>query len=208
LGFAGPNADAILRAQLGVAPEANDGCINKNGVTVLRLPSTVPRFQVIADCLNAEKLWRDTADSVTPVGVSPWSWLDIIAGVPTIYPSTCEAFLPQTVNLDLLGGVSFEKGCYSGQEIIARLHYLGGPKQRMYRAHVRAAQTPAPGDPIYAPDPRDRSVGTVVDARPSTEQGHDILAAINVVDVAAGSLSLRSRGESALTIMPLPYTLA
>ncbi|NOQ93275.1 MAG: folate-binding protein [Methylophaga sp.] len=77
-----------------------------------------------------------------------WDRLEIEAGLATIYPETKEKFTPQQVNLDLVNGVSFNKGCYPGQEVVARLHYLGKPSRRMFVAKVATHEQPIVGDEI------------------------------------------------------------
>jgi folate-binding protein YgfZ len=208
VGLSGPGVTACLSKQIATVPQTNGECHTSNGVTVLRIAGPHPRFQIIADIDAAKKLWSDLAASATSVGASAWAWLDIVAGVPTIYPQTFEAFLPQMANLDLLQGVSFDKGCYSGQEIIARVRYLGKVKQRMYRAHVQDAHIPAPGAPLYAADTRDQPVGTVVDAQLSPTEGYDLLAVIQLARAEAGPVCLADATGPALTIEPLPYALS
>lgn len=208
VGLSGPDVTASLSRQIGTVPQTNDDCHTSNGVTVLRLAGPYPRFQVIANIDAAKQLWAQLAASATPVGASAWAWLDIVAGIPTIYPQTFEAFLPQMANLDVLQGVSFDKGCYSGQEIIARVRYLGKLKQRMYRAHVQAARSPAPGELLYTADTRDPPVGTVVDAQLAPTEGYDLLAVIQLARVEAGPVCLADATGPALTIEPLPYALS
>jgi len=94
---------------------------------------------------------------------APWRLADILSGVAQIYPQTAEQFIPQFLNLDRAGGLSFSKGCYPGQEIVARLRYRGRVKQRMVAARARGIDALAPGDPLYAGD-SDNKIGTVVDA--------------------------------------------
>lgn len=77
-----------------------------------------------------------------------WEQANIEAGIPTIHPETKEKFTPQQVNLDLIDGVSFSKGCYPGQEIVARLHYLGKPSRRMWMAEAEAMKLPTLGDDV------------------------------------------------------------
>ena len=207
IGLSGPDAIASLSEQIGSVPQTTDGCNTRNGVTVLRIAGPYPRFQIVADIDTAIKLWTHLVASASPVSASAWAWLDIVTGIPTIYPQTFEAFLPQMANLDLLQGVSFDKGCYSGQEIVARVRYLGKLKQRMFRAHVRAAHTPAPGDPLYAPDTGDQPVGTIVDAQFSPNGDYDLLAVIQLTSAEAGPVCLAGATSPALTIEPLPYAL-
>ena len=87
-----------------------------------------------------------------------WTLADIRAGLPTVFENTVEAFVPQMANLQLVGGVSFTKGCYTGQEIVARMQYLGKLKRRMYLAHVDSAEAPTAGDPLFSPQNASGSV--------------------------------------------------
>ena len=128
-----------------------------------------------------------------------WRLLDIDAGQPAIYAPTLEAFVPQMVNLELIGGISFKKGCYPGQEIVARMHYLGKPSRRMSR--WQAAAAPAPGTPVL--DEADREVGTVVDAQPSADGAH-LLA---VVQRGKGNAALHLPGGERLVALDLPYAV-
>lgn len=92
-----------------------------------------------------------------------WRHAQILAGVPVVYPATSDHFVPQMVNLDQLGGISFDKGCYTGQEIVARLHYLGNLKKRMFLLHSEGPP-PAPGSELFEAGGDGQSVGSVVDA--------------------------------------------
>ncbi len=207
IGLSGPDAFASLSSYVRAVPQTIDDCHTCDEVTVLRLAGPYPRFQIITDIDSAKKLWTDLIPSATPVAANAWAWLDIAAGVPTIYPQTCEAFVPQMANLDLLHGISFDKGCYSGQEIIARVRYLGKLKQRMYRAHVRAAQAPKAGEPLFAPDRPNQPVGTVVDAQLSPTGGYDLLAVVQLASVEAGPVALAGANGPVLTLSSLPYAL-
>jgi folate-binding protein YgfZ len=130
-----------------------------------------------------------------------------MAGIPTLFPPTVEAFVPQMANLDLIGGISFEKGCYPGQEIIARTHYRGRLKQRMYRGHVQNPVPPQPGDALYAPNLPGQTAGTIVDAQPSPHGGYDLLAVIQISSVEQGELHLESIEGARVKIEELPYPL-
>jgi folate-binding Fe-S cluster repair protein YgfZ len=108
-------------------------------------------------------------------------------------------------NLDLVGGLSFKKGCYPGQEIVARTHYLGKLKRRMYRLRVPEGVSPRPGDPVYGTGAE--PVGTVVDAQPHPQGGIEALAVLRIDAASTGELHLGSPEGSAVVIQPLPYTL-
>jgi tRNA-modifying protein YgfZ len=127
-----------------------------------------------------------------------WHLSHVRAGLPQVYPETHEAFVAQMLNIDLLGGISFEKGCYTGQEIIARAHFRGTVKRRMFLFHS-ADPAPLPGTRVLSGE---QHAGDVVDAA-ATEDGCDILA---VVSLAQINSELRIDGQTApLTRQPLPY---
>ena len=110
-------------------------------------------------------------------------------------------------NLELVGGVSFTKGCYPGQEIVARMHYLGRLKQRMFRAHVETPEPPQPGTSVFAPDLPGQSTGSVVDAQASPEGGYDLLAVVHLSSRDSGALHLASSEGPRLNLKDLPYSL-
>jgi folate-binding protein YgfZ len=124
----------------------------------------------------------------------------IRAGLPQVYPETYEMFVAQMLNLDLLGGVSFEKGCYTGQEIIARTHFRGAIKRRMFRFEC-ACPPPAPGARVLAGE---QHAGDVVDAA-ATDEGCELLAVINLAQADA-ELELESNRGARLRQLPLPYS--
>jgi folate-binding protein YgfZ len=128
-----------------------------------------------------------------------WHRADIASGLPQVYPSTHEAFVAQMLNLDLLGGISFEKGCYTGQEIIARTHYRGAVKRRMFRFHCDGPP-PEPGTRILVGE---QHAGDVVDAV-ATAQGCELLAVISLAQTGA-ALQLGAADGPALSKLDLPY---
>ncbi|MEK6805569.1 MAG: folate-binding protein [Pseudomonadota bacterium] len=120
LGVMGTGAAVFLRDRGLPVPETPLACATANGMTVMRRIGAAPRFSI------------QGAVGWTINGIEDdWKRADIEAGVPTIYPQTQDHFVPQWCNLDQLGGISFDKGCYTGQEIVARIHYLGEVKRRM-----------------------------------------------------------------------------
>ncbi|WP_116813702.1 YgfZ/GcvT domain-containing protein [Steroidobacter cummioxidans] len=128
-----------------------------------------------------------------------WHVAQVRAGLPQVYPETHEAFVAQMLNIDLLGGISFEKGCYTGQEIIARTHFRGAVKRRMFLFHSAAA-APAPGTRVLAGE---QHAGDVVDAV-ATENGSDVLA---VISLAQLNSELRIDGQDAvLARATMPYS--
>lgn len=130
-----------------------------------------------------------------------WRLAGIRAGLPQVYPQTHEVFVAQMLNLDLLGGVNFEKGCYTGQEIIARTHFRGAIKRRMFHFESDSSP-PAPGARIAAGD---QHAGEVVDAA-ATSTGCELLAVISLAQQDA-ALELESNRGVPLRKQPLPYAV-
>lgn len=207
MGVAGPEVRRLVQAVTGAAPAETNGVAVVGDFIVLALPGASPRFEILAAPTLASGLWSQLKQSAAPAGIDAWTWHDIAAGLPTVLPETSDAFVPQMANLELLGGVSFSKGCYTGQEIVARVHYRGRLKQRMYRARVETTETPRPGEPVYAADQPGQSTGTVVIATPDADGGQDLLAVIHCDSVERGELRLARPNGPRLQILSLPYPL-
>ena len=153
---------------------------------VIRLPGDAPR-------------WLAFGSAAGVVGDDRWHYDDVRAGLPGVYPATREQFLPQSLNLDALGGISFEKGCYVGQEIIARLHFRGTVKRRMYLFEApTGTAAPTPGTELVADG---KSIGKVVDAAASGEG--TIALAVCPVNGVGPTLP----DGTSLRPVPLPYSL-
>jgi len=207
IGVAGPTAERALATVTGDVPLKTNDTIQRNTIMVTRLPGDRPRFSIIADVENAKSLWQQLAATLTPVGSAAWSWLEIKAGQPVVLPETTEAFVPQMANLDLVDGINFKKGCYPGQEIVARMQYLGKLKQRMISAHLHASEAPRSGENLFAPGFRDQSVGTIVDAQASPESGFDLLAVAKLAAIDTGELHHGAIDGPRLELTNLPYDL-
>ncbi len=207
IGVSGSNAVAILSDAGLATPDLVDACVTDGEVTVLRIAGPTPRFELIGRNETMEHLWTQLQMRLAPVGAAAWSWLDIAAGIPAVLPGTVEQFVPQMANLDLIDGINFKKGCYPGQEIVARMHYLGRLKQRMIRARVETGTRPGPGTLIYAPDFAGQSAGTVVDAQQGPENGFDLLAVVQISSFKNGELHLASPSGPRLQLLEMPYSV-
>lgn len=153
----------------------------------------------VAMCRSLEALGVQAATE------APWRWLTLKSGVAEIEPSIQDEFVPQMLNYELIGGISFDKGCYPGQEIVARTHYRGGLKRRTLLAHALAAALPAPGTPIFAQG-HEQPVGAVVNAAPSPAGGCEVLACIHL-ELARGELHLGAADGVRLELLPMPYAI-
>ena len=122
--------------------------------------------------------------------------MEIAAGIAWLADETRESFIPQMLNLDRLGALSFEKGCFPGQEIIARTRYLGRLKRRLYPGRVTAGERPMPGDPVRSGD---RNAGTIMAAeREGADSGFELLAVV-ATDLAGGRLECEDGRRISLT---------
>jgi hypothetical protein len=207
IGIAGGNADTLITRFLGNIPNRDLGIIHGEKGSVLRLGQD--RFELILSPEQGPEVWDRLNEAARPVGAPVWDWLQIKEGIPVILPPTQEQFIPQMANLDAIGGVSFQKGCYPGQEIVARAQYLGKIKRRMYLANIRPTTAGTPvkaGDELFSTDMGEQSVGMVVNATASPDEGFDVLAVIQTSSVEAGKVHWKTQNGPALEVMPLPYS--
>jgi len=137
-------------------------------------------------------------------GSGAWALQEIRAGWPMVVQATQDLFLPQMVNLERLGAVDFKKGCYPGQEVVARTQYRGVLKRRMIRARVASPAEPAAD--VFAEDSPGQASGTVVNAAPVPEGGSELLAVVQINSLESGSaLRLGTPDGPRLELLPLPY---
>jgi folate-binding protein YgfZ len=147
---------------------------------ILKIPGSISRFEIISksseNFINTEKMPYEK-----------WHAFDIESGIPRLYPETIEKFLPHEINLPQLNGVSFTKGCFVGQEIIARMQYKGKLKTHLYRAKARTEISPLPGKEIYN---NSNACGTIVDSVQVGYNCYELLIIANDNEVKTASLYL------------------
>ncbi|XZG71513.1 CAF17-like 4Fe-4S cluster assembly/insertion protein YgfZ [Chitinibacteraceae bacterium HSL-7] len=198
VGVCGPAAAQRLVAAGLPVPETDFSAARHNGALVLRLAAD--RFQLLGTPAQVATLWQQlsaTGLCAAPLGL--WHLAEVRAGQPWVCAATQEEFVPQMANLELIGGISFKKGCYPGQEIVARLQYLGTTKRRALRFHC--AEATAPGSDVHAQG--GEVAGKVMNAAPAPEGGYELLAVVQL-NAAEQGLVL---GGNALRALPLPYPL-
>lgn len=206
IGIAGEDASAQLESAAGHLPEDINGCSTGGSMTVVRVPGIQPRYEVYVSSLDAARaLWDSLNVQAAPVGEPAWRLLEILAGIPSIFAATAEQFIPQMVNLTSVDGLSFTKGCYPGQEIVARTRYLGKLKRRMYLCDIAQDEPLAPGAGIFASNDAGQPVGQVIDAQPDPDGGQVALAVIRIDAADAGNLHAGSAGGAGVTLRDLPY---
>ncbi|MHB1950308.1 MAG: CAF17-like 4Fe-4S cluster assembly/insertion protein YgfZ [Acidiferrobacteraceae bacterium] len=205
-GISGAEAESLLVEAGLPVPEPRPGALaTGHGVTVVRRPDATPRFEIIAA--------KDAAAVAHLMGRVPardhrsWVWLDIKNGLPDVTPETSDLFVPQMLNLDGLEGISFTKGCYPGQEIVARTRYLGRLKSRMYRARAGSPAPLYPGIPLYAPNFPGQAAGHVIEAELGSDGRTDLLAVIQIAAVQNGVVHIDAPEGPRLQFEALPYPL-
>jgi hypothetical protein len=206
LGVAGASAPGAVAAAVGVAPPEHMWRAARGPGDVVALRAPGERFVLLAPIDAAQRVW----DALLAAGQAPapttfWEGQDIVQGLPWVTAATQEQFIPQMANLELIGGVSFDKGCYPGQEIVARTHYRGEVKRRLRLAHVEAQPPPAPGDELFVGGATDQTCGMVVNAAPAPGGGCDLLAVVQNAALAAEPVRLRSGDGPKLAFRDLPY---
>ena len=203
IGIAGHRATEIISILFDSMLDADMSVIEVQQVSIIRF--TAERYQISVPVLDKERILAQLAQHANTIDQAQWQWLEIRAGIPTITLATQEQFIPQMVNFDLTNSVNFQKGCYTGQEIVARTQYLGKLKRRMYLVHSDVAMTP--GDEIYSADMEGQAMGMIVNAERAPNGGWDALAVMQISSVASESLHLKSLDGALLTLQNLPYAL-
>ena len=183
------------------ANEAANNTGNKNSLISCFYDDDSYSLQVCKGALLVLHPAADTTALPDPELRVQWQLRTIHAGIPIICSSTSGEFVPQMVNLDLLGGISFTKGCYVGQEIVARTQNLGRIKRRMFAYSVQTTSPVKPGDAVYADGD---TAGQVVNCARSATDTVELLAVIRL-DYLAAPLRLEADGQAVLNPLPLPY---
>jgi folate-binding protein YgfZ len=205
LGIAGRDAEQILLNHFGQTPQTAHELLSLKEAGIIRLPGKRPRYEIFVASENAKQLWTVLSQQAQPVGAGCWDWLEIEAGIPDIEPATQEAFVPQMINLDALGGISFKKGCYTGQEIVARTHYLGKVKRRTLPLQIPSGIQAEAGNPIYADG--EETVGMLVRVAPAADGGMVALAELRLEAVENRNIYLSKQAGIPLHLSELPYEL-
>ena len=191
LGITVEQQHASINLLLQELPQQSYQITCREGLIIGRLPGTPTRYLLCATQPEAQTLRQQIEDKLQPVDERAWQLQEILAGLPWVIGATSEQFLPQSLNLDTLGGLSYNKGCYLGQEIIARMHFRGQLKQRMYRAAADTANDPLPGSKLYMPG-AEQSVGAVVNTARHPEGGCSLLIICDIEQARDNHLHIGS----------------
>ena len=183
--------------------------LQSESVIAMQLEPLGSQRRFVVMCLNgagAVELWQQFATQLQAADFESWRLSEILAGIPSIYSATSEQFVLQMTNLGALGGVSFRKGCYPGQEIVARMQYLGKLKRRMYLAELETGQLPLAGDELVLAGKLEADgSGTVVDAEFDANGVAHCLYVAQIARAENGSLQLLGQPEIRIDNVDLPY---
>ena len=203
--FAGKNVDKLMSDFLDITLNKDENVIHHETITLLHSSlsdSDVARFDTFVDDLEqAKSLWNQCREVAIPVSGSGTKYLNITAGKPEISVASTEAWIPQMVNYIQVDGVDFKKGCYPGQEVVARLNYLGKTKRRMYRVEIETDQLPEVGASIKSE--KDAQAGKVLNAVLKADGNVEALAILKIAD-ATNPLTLAAN-DAIISMLDLPY---
>ncbi|MGD2119520.1 MAG: folate-binding protein YgfZ [Chromatiales bacterium] len=186
-------------------PAQQDDVTHAEGISYIRVEDKLSRYMAFGDVAGIKALWQSLADAM-PVSSSDWRLLDIRAGIPMVYEETVEAFIPQMINLQLINGVSFTKGCYTGQEVVARMQYLGKLKRRMYPVSFESDVAPKPGDEIFSDASQSgQGAGRLVDVVKVGDNRYEGLSVIEISNVGQAKLQLLNSNGPVLEVSQPPY---
>lgn len=202
IGIAGPNAAQILKDVLAVDIAENGNWQTVNDHIIIRIDEQ--RFECWIAAEQAQTVWKQLSTQARLADQNYWNLLDIQAGIGAIAPETFEAFTPQAINFQLVDGINFRKGCYTGQEIVARLHYRGTLKRHMYRFEfsITDQTLPLPGTELKNAD--GKTVGEVILAAYTNTNNGELLA--SVVDDQRVAIYLANNPQK-LGLLALPYAI-
>jgi folate-binding protein YgfZ len=204
-GYAGADAERYLSAAIGDIPANANDSVHYKSLSITRLSGDLVRFEILGEYDDAQQLWQTLDVQAAPVSSDAWRYLNIVAGIPIIHAENSMDWIPQMLNFERIGGVSFTKGCYPGQEIVARLNYLGKTKRRTYRLLAKTDQLPAIGTKIMFADAEGKlsESGEVLNTVINPDGKVEMLAVLKSATLDK-PLSL---DNAAIEVLDLPYSL-
>lgn len=206
IGVSGEKAQSVLERAAIEVPGTNMHQTTGTGWRCVRLGEL--NHVVAVNAADAPTIYQTLLDSgAQKADTAAWQLAMIRAGLPLITAATQEEFVAQMLNYEVIGGVSFNKGCYPGQEIVARTQYLGKLKKRMYRVRMASDTTPTPGTDLFTPEFGDQSAGKLVNVARAADGGFEALAVLQSSCANSGEIHLGSPQGPHVAVLELPYSL-
>ncbi|HAT8004850.1 TPA: tRNA-modifying protein YgfZ [Citrobacter koseri] len=207
LGIAGFQARAALANIFSELPNSEKQVVSEGASTLLWFEHPAERFLLITDVATAESLTEKLRGEAALNNSQQWLALDIEAGIPVIDSANSGQFIPQATNLQALGGISFKKGCYSGQEMVARAKFRGANKRALWSLAGKASRVPEAGEDLELQMGENwRRTGTVL-AAVQLDDGQILVQVVMNNDMEADSVFRVRDDANTLHIVPLPYSL-
>jgi folate-binding protein YgfZ len=204
VGIWGPAATKALTELFGEIPKERFGARAGEGYVLVQLDESGEQFECYLHEPTAQDLLLRMRELMQLGTECEWQAVQITSGLARIEATTIEEFVPQTLNYDLTGHISFKKGCYTGQEVVARLHYLGKPKRRTYAAQLPAESNSTPGSPVFDTT-SGKNAGSIINSCVVQGITHALVAATTAG--ATNGLALDTTAGGLLTLGTLPYEL-
>jgi len=202
LGIAGPKAAQVVKDVFAVEITTDNDWKAAENHKIIRIDEQ--RFECWLAAEEAENVWQRLKEHTVCTHQQLWTLLNIRAGIGDITPETYETFTPQAINFQLVNGINFRKGCYTGQEIVARLHYRGTLKRHMYRFEFALDNKPLPIPGASLLNEEGKVVGEIILAAPKSMSSGELLA--SVVDDERVAIYLANNPQK-LSLLSLPYAI-
>jgi len=207
LGVAGFQARAALKNLFSELPDAEKQVTNDGATSLLWFEHPAERFLLVTDVATAERVTQALRGEAQLNNSQQWLSLDIEAGIPVIDAANSGQFIPQATNLQALGGISFKKGCYTGQEMVARAKFRGANKRALWYLAGKASRVPEAGEDLELKMGDNwRRTGTVL-AAVQLDDGRLLVQAVMNNDMEPDSVFRVREDVNTLSIEPLPYSL-
>lgn len=207
LGVAGFQARAALANLFTSLPDADKQVVQEGATSILWFEHPAERFLLVTDVATAERISEKLRGEAQLNNSQQWLALNIEAGLPVIDAANSAQFIPQATNLQALGGISFKKGCYTGQEMVARAKFRGANKRALWYLAGKASRLPEPGEDLELKMGENwRRTGTIL-AAVQLEDGRLLVQAVMNNDMEPDSVFRVRDDANTLSIEPLPYSL-
>lgn len=207
LGIAGFQARAALANIFSELPNSEKQVVSEGASTLLWFEHPAERFLLITDVATAESLTEKLRGEAALNNSQQWLALDIEAGIPVIDSANSGQFIPQATNLQALGGISFKKGCYSGQEMVARAKFRGANKRALWSLAGKASRVPEAGEDLELQMGENWRRTSTILAAVQLDDGQVLVQVVMNNDMEADSVFRVRNDANTLHIVPLPYSL-
>ncbi|WP_437748673.1 tRNA-modifying protein YgfZ [Enterobacter mori] len=207
LGVAGFQARAALKNLFSELPDAEKQVVSEGETSILWFEHPAERFLLVTDVATADRVTEALRGEAQLNNSQQWLALNIEAGLPVIDVVNSAQFIPQATNIQALGGISFKKGCYTGQEMVARAKFRGANKRALWTLAGRASRVPEAGEDLELKMGENwRRTGTVL-AAVQLDDGRLLVQVVMNNDMEADSVFRVRDDANTLSIEPLPYSL-